>query len=1201
METILGIKFYQAEFDEGRELYQYGAIDKLSWEGDRFFCSGYFYGDSNPTEVTGQLTDDVINDLFCEVHGEYSPNDGGCPAMAATLLKVSEEVSALKASQAKNKNINEMSSEKIKIGEFLPEESYFRAKAASNYLPAVNDLLQLEYQEADLKAGFFRYRDALPNIMYRLNPLDDRKRNFIFDTIVYFPKDKIDVQYTYINGHGYFTLDKETHKSEVVEVAALLSLLTIAVEKAYENKAVKTNQAAKALLNRYRPLMAEPNQPAKVRPYLQTNSYGELTLIFKAGVDNHMYKLQSPESVLDKIKRGDPIRLGKFFDQPIRYAELDTESRYWIDFLRYYDDLATQLRSDDDYYYSTRNKLQFPVVGSIADLVNDALANDHQIYGDAKLVQRVRYQSNDQALNWQLDVDKLESEAQLTLRQTVTFPDDVIEGKQHLYHFDGKTWVNYEQVSPQAIEQSGLALNQQYIFEQSDINDFAHKILPDLQQRLGSTVHGQVQLEPYILPDAKFEFKLDVTNDLINLLANVNYGEKTYNLLAEAATSQRDESQETPVAKKLSHYFSLDEHRNLVLPLSKHELVDDFINNGLNQLQAMGDVQATAAFRRLIGQLEMPPKVSIGLSLADGMLDLTVGSEQLSPADVEMILNAYHEHKKYVRLKNGDYRSVQNEAVSELATVIDHLAVAPKTIATGEVKLPAFKALELANQLGQATTIDYQSDDEFKQLIADFDGEQIRDYQIPTMIKATLRPYQITGYQWLRLMAEYHFGGLLADEMGLGKTLQIITYLAATQPPASLPSLIVVPASVVYNWEAEINHFAPNLKVATLGGTKAQRRQLLTKANEFDVLITSYDSLKRDLDLYLNLSFTTVVLDEAQIIKNAGTVGARAVKQLQATQRFALTGTPIENRLTELWSIFDFLMPGLLGTVQQFENRFVEPWILNGNAGVQQQLSQLIAPFTLRRLKADVLKDLPAKTNLVEYAEMSGNQAKLYQARAERLRQQIEATDDDELKGNKIEVLAELTRLRQLCNDPHLVYDDFRGKSAKLLRTMELVQNQIANGHKILLFSQFTSMLKIIETELDKKSIPAYVITGSTDKQTRQRLVTEFNQLTYPAVFLISLKAGGTGLNLTSADVVIHYDPWWNAAAQNQASDRAHRIGQENPVTIYQMITKGTIEEQIKAIQDQKQSLAQQVLAGKGVDTITFNKDELLAILGSQN
>jgi SNF2 family DNA or RNA helicase len=432
--------------------------------------------------------------------------------------------------------------------------------------------------------------------------------------------------------------------------------------------------------------------------------------------------------------------------------------------------------------------------------------------------------------------------------------------------------------------------------------------------------------------------------------------------------------------------------------------------------------------------------------------------------------------------------------------------------------------------------------------------------------------------------------------MGLGKTLELISYLAFQKSEGEeRPSLVVCPASLVYNWRSEANRFAPSLDVVCLTGTKTERRKAIQEAGEHDLLVTSYDLLRRDVEELCQVRFSCVALDEAQYVKNAQTLAAKAARTLTSDVRFALTGTPIENRLLELWSIFDFLMPSMLGSAQAFTKRFANP-INGGSTEAAANLRALVSPFILRRNKRDVLKDLPDKNETIVYASMEGEQDKLYRASAERLILSLQNQLPEEFAVSRIKVLAELTKLRQICCDPHLIYENYKGHSAKLDTCMELIRQAIEGGHKMLVFSQFTSMLELIEARLKKEKVGWLKLTGATSKEERVRLVDTFQTGETP-VFLISLKAGGTGLNLTAADVVIHYDPWWNVAAENQATDRTHRIGQTREVSVFKIIAKDTIEENIQKMQEAKRDLAESVLGGEATSSSAISREDLLALL----
>ncbi len=460
-----------------------------------------------------------------------------------------------------------------------------------------------------------------------------------------------------------------------------------------------------------------------------------------------------------------------------------------------------------------------------------------------------------------------------------------------------------------------------------------------------------------------------------------------------------------------------------------------------------------------------------------------------------------------------------------------------------------------------------------------------------------LRNYQKNGYRWLRTLEAFKFGGILADDMGLGKTLQVIAVLlAAKQEGREGVSLVVAPASLVFNWGEELRRFAPELKFVLVTGTQGERRNKLEAYREADVLVTSYDLLKRDTELYEGKEFLYQIIDEAQYIKNHQTVAAKAVKVINSQIRYALTGTPIENRLSEIWSIFDYLMPGFLYKYEVFRRDFEAPIIKNQDEAAMERLKKMTSPFILRRLKRDVLKDLPDKIEKIHYVKFEKKQQELYDAQVVHMRQQIAGQDKAEFQKNKIQILAELTRLRQVCCDPSLCFENYKGGSAKLEACIELVERAAEGGHKILLFSQFVSMLEIIRQELAKRELSFYMISGETSKEKRLKLVKKFNE-DDTRVFLISLKAGGVGLNLTGADVVIHYDPWWNLAVQNQATDRAHRIGQDKKVTVYQLIAKGSVEEKIRKIQESKKELLEEIVGGAAGQLGNMSREDFLELL----
>ena len=617
------------------------------------------------------------------------------------------------------------------------------------------------------------------------------------------------------------------------------------------------------------------------------------------------------------------------------------------------------------------------------------------------------------------------------------------------------------------------------------------------------------------------------------------------------------------------------------------------LSEGLREFDAMGEVMLS---ERLSNRsIRQAPQVRVDASVRSGLLDIHVTADDMDASELAAYLASYRRKQRYVRLDGGDIVRLDG-TVARVSDLADGLGIDAEELVNGATGLPANRTLFVDAMLKHAPGVRYERNRAFRRIVRDFETVADADYTPSEQLRDVLRPYQEEGFKWLCTLGAVGFGGILADEMGLGKTLQTIAYLEqARDAGEEKPAIVVCPASLVYNWRSEFERFAPSMDVVCVTGDKRRRREAIADAGEADVLVTSYDLMRRDVGDYEGTEFSCAILDEAQFVKNHNTQAAKAVRKLDARVRFALTGTPIENRLMELWSIFDFLMPGVLGTDADFSRRFANP-IVGGDDETMERLRKLVGPFILRRLKRDVAQDLPDKNESVVLSQMQGEQDKLYRASASRLALMLADQTPAEFAGQRIKVLAELTKLRQICCDPHLLYENYKGNSAKLETCMELVHQAVDGGHAVLLFSQFTSMLQIIGEKLDAEKVRWFKLTGATSKEARARLVERFQAGEVP-VFLISLKAGGTGLNLTAADIVIHYDPWWNLAAQNQATDRTHRIGQDKEVSVFKLIAKDTVEEKIVALQEAKQDLADSVLSGEAAGSASITRDDLLALL----
>ncbi|MBQ7886981.1 MAG: SNF2 helicase associated domain-containing protein [Clostridia bacterium] len=625
--------------------------------------------------------------------------------------------------------------------------------------------------------------------------------------------------------------------------------------------------------------------------------------------------------------------------------------------------------------------------------------------------------------------------------------------------------------------------------------------------------------------------------------------------------------------------------------LSGQEPIYRFLTEGIYEMQKLAEVYCSDEFRRLTPR---KPHFTGMLRMQEGALQLEL-SENGEPApEVLAILQALRDNKKYFRLKDGSFLDLTD--MDEWRELADAAAGAKEEAPEDEgehgrglLEIQSFRVAYMMSLL-EGGRLPVSADDSVQRFVEsmDADGEPC-----PEPLGSMLRPYQLRGFMWMQALDRLNMGGILADDMGLGKTLQVISLLLWAKRRGGdrrmggekRPSIVVAPTSLVYNWMAEIKRFAPELSVVAGEGSQSARAQTIARLSsedcDIDVYLTSYPLIRRDIGQLQNIQFRFAILDEAQYIKNAMSVGAGAVKQLRAKTRFALTGTPMENHPGELWSIFDFVLPGYLLSFAQFMHRF-------GTGEESDVLRRRIRPFLLRRLKGDMFRELPEKNEIQMMADMTEEQRRVYQASLLRLRPQV----DTLLAGkNRIEVLAAITELRQICGHPSLVLPSYAASSGKLDMLLDILPGSLEAGHRALIFSQFTRMLKILQRRLEAEGIECMYLDGETPPKRRIELVDQFNG-GKGQVFLISLKAGGSGLNLVGADTVIHFDPWWNPAAEDQATDRAHRIGQKHTVSVIRLITRGSIEEQVVKLGARKRELFDQMItAGEAMPTQLTQED----------
>ena len=625
---------------------------------------------------------------------------------------------------------------------------------------------------------------------------------------------------------------------------------------------------------------------------------------------------------------------------------------------------------------------------------------------------------------------------------------------------------------------------------------------------------------------------------------------------------------------------------NVYLPRWEKE---GWIINMINP-QDMTLLQASRNPLSIVARLEFDESVTF-FTLK---LEARLGNKSISMTEIQKHMVA---GKKYFYVQGTGFVEVPLHTLLAVGRTIQ--AFEPEILDVDFYKIPTFKAGLLMELVDAKVNLDMSKKfQRFWDIMTA--GKPMEELSVPSNVHAELRPYQERGFQWLWFLYSYGLNGILADDMGLGKTLQALVALQqARNKHGQFPSLIVCPTTLVRNWQNEITRFTPELTVLDLTGT--DRYDNYPKIKEADIVITSYAILRRDINAIKDYAFRFAILDESQQIKNLSSQTAQAAKQLQSQHRIALSGTPIENRLSELWSVFDFLMPGFLEDFDDFRRRYIQPIEERGSLDAGHRLKKQVSPFILRRMKRDVLKDLPPKMEQVLYCDLTDNQRQLYLDVLEKAREEL--IEEAIARGGKINqqhVFSALTKLRQVCNHPSLLSSDLSGglhESGKFELLKDLLENAIENGHRILVFSQFVQMLKIVEGHLKKKGIRYELLTGQTKPEDRQTKVDDFNNDESIKIFLVSLKAGGTGLNLTGADMVVHYDPWWNPAAEDQATDRVHRIGQTKSVFVYRLIARSTVEERIMQLKSQKRDLVDSVISADRTIMKKISLDDLKDIL----
>lgn len=715
---------------------------------------------------------------------------------------------------------------------------------------------------------------------------------------------------------------------------------------------------------------------------------------------------------------------------------------------------------------------------------------------------------------------------------------------------------------------------------------FLEKVVPGLKKlgnvQLSATISNQIFQTPLVA-----KLYLDRVSNRLLAGLEFHYENSMINPLESQQhqarfITARDVEKEQAILKLMEESSFATTDSGYVL--HNEELEYEFLYHVVPKLQKLVQIYATTAVRNRLFKENAHPRIRIKMKKErTNWLAFSFEMEGMAEKEIRAVLAALEEKRKYYRLKNGSLLSLETREFEEIDRFLKALPIQPEDWES-ELNIPIVRGLQLLDDDSKV----FMFEDSFRQFLHTIRHPSTMLFQVPNQVESILHDYQKQGYQWMKTLAHYGFGGILADDMGLGKTLQSIAFILSelsTIRDQKLPVLVVCPSSLTYNWLSEIMKFAPELQAVVMDGNKTERVKLQNNVTGLDVVITSYPLLLKDLTWYKKQVFHTVFFDEAQAFKNPLSQTAKAVKRIQADYRFALTGTPVENSLEELWSIFHVVFPDLFLGFKEYSNL------------TRKQIARRIQPFLLRRMKEEVLSDIPGKMEWLESVELLPDQKNLYAAYLAKLKEDtLKHLDKDTMRKNRIKILAGLTRLRQICCHPALFVDGYKGSSSKFEQLMKIVEEAKFSGRRVLVFSQFTKMLNLIGRELANQGMTFFYLDGQTPSEERLERCNRFNGGERD-LFLISLKAGGTGLNLTGADTVILYDLWWNPAVEEQAADRAHRIGQTNEVQVIKLIARGTIEEKINELQEKKKHLVTEIMDSKRDLKSSLTEEDIREIL----
>lgn len=949
----------------------------------------------------------------------------------------------------------------------------------------------------------------------------------------------------------------------------------------------------------------------KIVPKMMYDRFSnEMKIEFKIGTKKQLYKLRDLVEFYDNMLNKARYKYGAKLDIIHEEETFEKEDLPLLDFILKHAETIKFINNNSNsiyrYYGKVMNTGSIVLSNTILDEIFEILKNKTITLEKDYFTYQVQFVETEPDIKFELEkINKNEYKLMCNIDTYNTY--EILQGKQYTYVLlEDKLYrctKEYEETTLKLLDVFKRNFTREIKFNKEQVPTFFSIVLPKVEKSISLDTIEPEEVEKYMPQKLGVKVFLEF-NEKNYIIAKVLfcYKDQEFNPLQENPNIPRsvmEEAENLNLFRKTG--FMLDK-QNARFVLVDDEKIYNFLSSDINEYMQKFEVLATDDFNQK--QIKRPKMSALGVKIENNLLSVNLEDFNFDKRELNEILSKYRLKKKYHRLKNGDFISLEeNPDIDFLDNLISGTEISYKELENGNIKLPIYRTLYLERIMNQFENTTIKKDDTYKEITNNIeDKSDTSKLVIPKSLNKILRQYQKMGFKWLETLDKYQFGGILADDMGLGKTIQIIAVMLAyieNCKEDKKPIMVVCPSSLSLNWKAEIEKFANNLNAMVISGTLSKRKEQIKDIPNYDVVITSYDLLKRDIDLYneLNYEFRYVIADEAQYMKNSNTQNAKAIKQLNARTKFALTGTPIENSLSELWSIFDFLMPGYLFSYKKFKENYEVPIVKEENEEAMKKLRMLIEPFILRRTKKQVLTELPDKTVTVLNNEMNSEQQKIYLSHLAEAKQEVsEQIEQNGFEHSHIQILSALTRLRQICCHPSLFLDNYNGESSKLNQCIEIIKDAISGGHKILLFSTYTSMFEIIEKELKKEQINYFKLTGQTKVDKRILLVDEFNNNPDIKVFLISLKAGGTGLNLTGADMVIHYDPWWNLAAENQATDRAYRIGQKNSVQVYKLITKNSIEEKIYELQERKAKLIDNVLDTKTSFISKLSKEDIMKL-----